>query len=280
MIPFNGRGIQGATSHCLGQNFSKMFNIWFEDNAGDKKFAWQNSWGLTTRTIGVMVMVHSDNKGLVLPPRVAPTQIIVVPIFEKNRVDDIIEKARFVYEEIRKLGVRVDIDDRTNYNPGWKYNHWELKGVPIRVEVGPNDIKKSQVRIVRRDNGASSFLQWSELGQLSSLLETIQGDMFTKAKNNLSSRVIKVGTWNEFLTSLNAKNFLLTPWCETSECEEIVKKRSADESKQTEGDHLTGSAKTLCLPFEQDPIKEGENCFQCGQPAKRRALWGDRKSVV
>ncbi|CAG9319709.1 unnamed protein product [Blepharisma stoltei] len=274
MIPFNGRGIQAATSHCLGQNFSKMFNIWFEDDSKEKKFVWQNSWGLTTRTIGVMVMVHSDNKGLVLPPRVAPTQAVIVPIFEKNKVEEVLNKSREIYDEIKRTGVRVELDDRQNYNPGWKYNHWELKGVPIRVEIGMKDIAKSQVRIVRRDTGKSEFVSWAELHTLPALLEQIQADMLAKAKQNLDSRVIKASNWADFLVALNAKNFVLTPWCQRNECEETVKHRSAEESKQTEGDHLTGSAKTLCQPFEQDPIQEGEACFQCGEPAKHRALWG------
>ena len=154
-IPTTGRAIQGATSHCLGQNFGKMFKIEYEDNQGKKAIPWQNSWGLTTRTIGVMVMVHGDDKGLVLPPRIAPVQVVIVLI--PYRDPEVTARQNVMCAEIeatlKAAGVRVKWDDRENYNPGWKYNFWELKGVPMRLEVGPKDVEKRQVRAVRRDTG-------------------------------------------------------------------------------------------------------------------------------
>lgn len=273
-IPTNGRGIQCATSHCLGQNFSKMFDIWFEDEKGKKQFAWQNSWGLTTRSIGVMVMWHSDNKGLILPPRVAATQVIVVPIPSKKETAQVLQKSKEIVSQLQSLGVRADIDDRDNYHPGWKFNHWELLGVPLRLEFGPKDLQSNSCKAVFRFNKKTLVLPLADLGRVPELLEEIQSEMFNNAKNLMQSRVIKTDLWDEFLHALNEKNLVLTPWCQQNACEETVKKRSAEESKHDDGEHYTGSAKTLCIPFEQDPILEGTKCFNCGVNATKRVLWG------
>lgn len=150
----SGRAIQGATSHNLGQNFGKMFKIYYEDDKGERAIPWQTSWGLTTRTIGVAVMVHGDNKGLVLPPRIAPVQVIICPIAHKDvSYDALLDYAYEIRRTLQAQNLRVDVDSRTNYTPGWKYNHWEQKGVPIRIEVGPRDLAQRSCRLVRRDNG-------------------------------------------------------------------------------------------------------------------------------
>lgn len=274
IIPNNGRGIQCATSHCLGQNFSHMFKIWFEDETGKKQYVWQNSWGLTTRTLGVMVMWHGDDKGLVLPPRVASTQVIIIPIPVKNEIDKVNAKCKEIAEELKGYGVRVEIDERDNYHAGWKFNHWELMGVPIRLELGPKDLKNNVVKLVLRYNKEIKILPWTQLNLISSILNDIQDTMFNNAKQLLHSRIIKADTWDQFLTGINHQNLVLTPWCEQKSCEESVKKRSAEESKHDDGEHLTGSAKTLCLPFEQDPLNPTDVCFSCGQPATKRVLWG------
>ena len=146
-VPATGRAIQGATSHNLGKNFGKMFKIEYEDKQGQKQIPWQTSWGFTTRSIGVMVMVHSDDTGLVLPPRVAPIQVVIVPIVMSGmNLDTLSGAASDLASQLRASGVRVELDDRDNYNPGWKYNYWELKGVPLRLELGPKDLEKRQVR--------------------------------------------------------------------------------------------------------------------------------------
>ena len=274
IIPVNGRGIQCATSHCLGQNFSNMFNIWFEDDKGKKQFVWQNSWGLTTRSIGVMVMWHGDDKGLVIPPRVAATQVIIIPILNKTDSEAIIHKCREIAEELQRIGVRVEIDERDNYHPGWKFNHWEVMGVPLRLELGPIDLNAGNVKIVKRYNKEQQVLSWDQLNLIPGILEDIQQDMFNKSKAILESRVIPADTWEEFMVALNHKNVVITPWCQQNSCEETVKKRSAEESKHEEAESLTGAAKTLCMPFEQDPITAGTKCFHCGISATRRVLWG------
>lgn len=185
----NGRAIQAATSHNLGQNFAKMFKIEFEDQKNEKKLVYQTSWGLTTRSIGIMTMFHGDDKGLVLPPRVASVQVVIVPIPFKGEEEAILKEAEKVYQIIKKGGVRVHLDDKTNNNPGWKFNYWELRGVPIRLELGPKDIKAQEVKCVIRVDGKKFQLKWDGLVEsLEKILEEIQNQMFTNAKARLQER--------------------------------------------------------------------------------------------
>lgn len=282
-VPCNGRGIQGATSHQLGQNFAKMFDVWFEDKAGVKQFAWQTSWGFSTRSIGSMIMVHSDNKGLVLPPRVAQTQVVFVPITYKDDDTTVLHaKIEELLKELKARGVRATFDDRENYNPGWKFNHWELKGTPIRLELGKKDFEKGEVRVVRRDNGEKSQMSWAALPQeIPRLLDQIHEDMYERARKTRDEHMKVAYNWDEFMGALNGRNIVLTPWCDEGTEEEKVKDRTKEESlklMQEAGEDeevLTGSAKTLCLPFEPIvPLKEGDRCFFTGKPAKVMALWG------
>lgn len=187
-VPCNGRGIQGATSHHLGQNFSKMFDISYEDpdNVGQKTFAWQNSWGMTTRTIGAMVMVHGDDNGLVLPPRVAAIQVVVIPVgitaqLKGEDKDKLIKKAEELVKTFTDIGIRAELDARDNVSPGWKFNHWELKGVPIRLEIGPKDLEKNQAVAVIRHNSEKRPLALDGLAStLKTLLDEIHKAMYEK----------------------------------------------------------------------------------------------------
>jgi len=277
-VPGNGRGIQGATSHYLGQNFSKMFEISFEDEKQEKTFAHQTSWGFSTRSIGSMVMIHGDNKGLVLPPRVANLQVIIVPIYHKDHFDKINESAENVYQILKKAGVRVKVDSRTNYNPGWKFNHWEVKGVPIRIEIGSKDVQKNEVKVVRRFDGEKYQLNVGQIAEkMLSELEFIHDAMYQNACKARNERTKAADNWDDFMAELNKRNVVLTPWCDQKECEITVKNRSKEESKaaENEGEELlTGSAKTLCKPLEQAPLAEGTKCFHCGSLATTRVLRG------
>lgn len=266
-IPNTGRGIQGATSHCLGQNFSKMFDIYFEDEKQGKSLVWQNSWAFTTRVIGVMVMIHGDDNGLVLPPRVAPVQVIVIPVPYKNVDPSLLLNACYeAAQKLRDAGLRVKEDTRVNYAPGWKYKDWELKGVPLRVEIGPKDLEKKQVRMARRDTFAKEDVNLEDIAaRAASLLDEIQENLFQRAKEERDQSIVKVQTWDEFVQALNDKKMVLAPWCDEVEAEEDVKAR-------TKGD--TGAAKTLCMPFDQQDLPTGTLCFASGKPAKRWALWG------
>jgi prolyl-tRNA synthetase len=277
-IPENGRAIQAATSHNLGQNFAKMFKIEFEDEKKEKRYVWQTSWGLTTRSIGIMVMYHGDDKGLVLPPRAAHTQVIIIPIPYKGKEAEVNDAAQDIFTDLKKTDIRVQIDLRDNYNPGWKFNHWELKGVPIRLEIGPKDVQNKEVRVVFRHTGEKAQLKWDSLKtELPVLLEKIQDDMLQKAKQRFNDKAKEASSWQEFMIHLNSRNVVLTPWCLSADCEEKVKERSGIETKEgvVEGENsLTGQAKTLCMPLKQEALKEGEKCFHCGVEAKTRVYWG------
>jgi len=286
-IPTTGRGIQAATSHHLGQNFSKMFKIQFEDVKGEKQFAWQTSWGVTTRSLGILFMVHGDDKGLVLPPRVAPIQVVIVPILMK-KVDTaaIIAKAKEIASSLKEKGFSVNVDDRENYNPGWKFNHWELKGVPLRVEFGPKDFTNNQVVVVRRDTGEKETVSIDNvLERVPAILDQIQKSLYEKATKTRDEHIVEVREWKDFVPALDGKNLVIVPWCERESCEDDIKKTSGEESKQKNAQKenekgetgtikLTGAAKTLCIPFEQRDLDPDTKCVKCSEKAKRWTLFG------
>lgn len=326
-IPTNGRAIQGATSHCLGQNFSRMFNITYSDetsgaageaaaaasadaddasatnatsaasastgSGGDgdvtedgKRHVWQNSWGLTTRTIGVMIMVHGDDKGLVMPPRVAPVQVVIVPILKAGDAegsDAAKTLCRTAHEALAAAGMRVELDDRDNYRAGWKYSHWEQKGVPVRIEIGTRDAVEGTCVLVTRHSGEKEVINVdAHLAEgVARLLETIQETMLENARRERDERVSIVTDWTGFLSALDKGNMVLAPWSETMESEEWVKKetkRLAEAAAGQASDEraaLSGAAKTLCIPMDQPAMPEGQMCFTgCGKPAMAWALWG------
>ncbi|KAG8774938.1 hypothetical protein FRC15_000900, partial [Serendipita sp. 397] len=283
-VPTTGRGIQGATSHCLGQNFSKMFDISVEDpnpaRKGERLFAWQNSWGLSTRTIGVMVMVHGDNQGLVLPPRVANQQVVIVPCgVNEATQNEVFGKCEEVAGILKGAGIRVKADLRETYLPGWKFNFWEQKGVPIRLEIGPKDIQKSQTVAVRRDNGVKATLSLSDITtSIPKLLDTIQADMYTRAKEIFDQRLIQVTKWEEVVPTLDNKCVVVMPWCEVEKCEDDIKERSGRSAEQTDERAPSAGAKSLAIPFDQsrwDPIEPGKTkCPACGSDAKRWTMFG------
>ncbi|KAI8820805.1 uncharacterized protein EV422DRAFT_63826 [Fimicolochytrium jonesii] len=287
-VPTTGRAIQGGTSHCLGQNFSKMFDILIENEAKERVHVWQNSWGLSTRTIGVMVMIHGDDKGLVLPPRVAAVQVVIIPvgITAKTSQEDrkaLAAKADELVKDLRKAGIRANSDTRENYTPGWKYNHWELKGVPVRLEIGPKDLAKNSTRAVIRHDSSSQDIPLATLtSTLSTLLETIQAAMFTKARAERDAHLIRLETWDKFVETLNNRCIILVPWCEREACEESVKERSARTAAEQSGEDEdekapSMGAKTLCIPFKQpeDGVKHGvTKCFACEELAKSYTLFG------
>ncbi|KAF2473784.1 prolyl-tRNA synthetase [Lindgomyces ingoldianus] len=297
-IPATGRGIQAATSHCLGQHFSKMFNITVEDpnakEAGKSEhiYVWQNSWGLTTRSIGVMILTHGDNRGLVIPPRVAEVQVVVIPVGVTAKMTpeakaDLYEKVKNIADDLISVGVRVETDYREGYSPGWKFNDWELKGIPLRIEFGPKDAEKGVVTTSRRDidnkDQARGETMVDNLKEaIPKLLETIQTDMFNKAEKAYREHRVQLTDWEEFVPTLNGKNVVLVPHCEGEKCEDEVKDMSA---RKEIGDNVAEDAKapamgakSLCIPFEQpEGIKEGQTkCINpnCKNFAKAWVLFG------
>eukprot|EP00559_Dactyliosolen_fragilissimus_P001160 CAMPEP_0184864196 /NCGR_PEP_ID=MMETSP0580-20130426/14077_1 /TAXON_ID=1118495 /ORGANISM="Dactyliosolen fragilissimus" /LENGTH=1029 /DNA_ID=CAMNT_0027362881 /DNA_START=9 /DNA_END=3095 /DNA_ORIENTATION=+ len=278
-IAGSGRAIQGATSHNLGQNFGKMFDISFQDEQGKSQIAWQTSWGLTTRSIGVMIMVHGDDAGLVLPPRISPLQAVIVPIISKKlTMEDAESYCGSILKDLVDSGIRAKYDDRKMYNPGWKYNHWEQKGVPIRIEVGPRDIEQKMARVVVRFNGEKTDLPIEGLGAaLKDKLETIQSQMFEKAKSARNEHLVQITEWKDFVPNLEKNNLVLTPWCggENQDWEDWVKNKSREESLQARGEEgedertaTSVAAKTLCIPFTQPDLPDGTKCIASGLPAK------------
>jgi prolyl-tRNA synthetase len=293
-IPSNGRGIQGATSHCLGQNFSKMFDITVEDPApkageGAKHIhVWQNSWGLSTRVIGVMVMIHGDDKGLVLPPRISKLQVVIIPVGinksttpeDKTKHYDQLQELK---ETLKKAGVRADYDVRDGYTPAWKFNDWELKGVPLRLEYGPKDAAKSVVSFARRDTGEKGTIAISSIAtEVPALLEKIQSDMYSKAEASFRSHRIVVTEWDEVVPALDSKNVVLIPHCLQEKCEDKIKEITKGASDESDGpaDQKAPSMgmKSLCIPFEQpDGIVKGETkCLNplCAALAEKWCMFG------
>lgn len=293
-IPSVGRGIQAATSHCLGQHFAKMFDITVEDpnqqvkdgEKRDKLYVWQNSWGFTTRSIGVMVLIHGDDKGLIIPPRVADVQVVIVPVGITAKTTD--EDRTKLYDEVSALGavledadIRVECDFREGYSPGYKFNDWEMKGVPLRLEFGPKDSANHVVTTSRRDGiGGKGTIPIAELGtNVPELLETIQADMFRKAQQEYADHRKIVRDWKDFVPTLNDKNVILVPHCLEGECEDEIKKDSAGNVEGQEVDARAPSmgAKSLCIPASQpEDIAEGTKCVnpKCGKEAKKWVMFG------
>ncbi|KAI1856759.1 hypothetical protein JX265_011400 [Neoarthrinium moseri] len=288
-IPSNGRGIQGATSHCLGQNFSKMFDITVEDPAEKGKHinVWQNSWGLSTRVIGVMVMIHGDDKGLVLPPRIAKNQVVVIPVgITKSTTPE----AKAAHEEqlqsikatLKKAGVRAVDDLREGYTPGWKFSDWELKGVPLRIEFGPKDAANEVVSFARRDTGEKGTIPIADLAtKVPELLETIQSDLYKKAEKSFDEHRIVIDDWEKVVPALDAKNVVQIPFCLEPKCEDKIKELTTAKHDQEPDASVPQAAsmgmKSLCIPFKQPKeVAEGQKCLnpECQALAKKYVMFG------
>ncbi len=247
------KALQMGTSHNLGQNFAKAFDIKFIDKDEKTKYAWQASWGVTTRLIGALIMVHSDDKGLVLPPKIAPTQIVIVPIIFDKTKKQTIKKSEELKQKLEKAGYTVMLDDREEYKAGFKYNEWELKGIPIRLELGPRDMEKNQIVMVRRDTSKKSFIKENDLiDETKKALDTMQKEMYEKAKNFLHENIYEAKDMKDFAKKID-KGLVRAGWCESETCEEKIK----DE---------TGATARL-IPFDDNPKSAGA-CIFCKKPAK------------
>lgn len=288
-----GRGCQGATSHNLGQNFGKMFNINIQDpdkNDGSVLIPWQNSWGLSTRVIGVMTMVHGDDRGMVLPPRVASVQVVIIPVgITKDTKDaereSLLDNCKSLEKELTSGGVRAKADLRDNYSPGWRFNHWEMKGVPVRVELGPKELAAGKLSLVLRYNGSRRVVAWDKemVNTMSALMDEIQSDMLNTARKIRQENTKRLTEWKDFTPMLNKKCLVLAPWCGEMACEDQVKKDSAEESKAAQSEDVRDDArapsmgaKSLCIPLEQPESVEGKTCIckDCSRPAKHWVLFG------
>ena len=250
----SGKAIQGPDFHHDGQNFAKAFNIKFLNKQEKQEYAWQNTFAITTRMLGVMIAIHSDDKGLVLPPKMAPVEIVIVPILFDKTKEKVLKKA----EEIKKeLKFRVELDDRDEYNPGWKFNEWEMKGVPIRLEIGPKDLEKDQVILVRRDNNEKQAVKIKQLDKkIKEVFEDIHLSLYNKSKKFFKSNVVKVKNFNELKKAIKDKKLALANFCNKEGCEGLIKDK-------------TGGATSRII------IKEvNGKCVHCGKEGKFLTYFG------
>jgi len=250
----DGKAIQAGTSHNLGQGFMKAFDVKFLGKDEKTHTPWQNSWGFSTRLIGAIVMVHGDNNGLVLPPKIAPIQVVIVPILFDKTKEEVLKQCKEL-KNILSLKFDVELDDREEYTPGWKYNEWELKGVPVRLELGPKDLDKGQVVLVRRDTGEKSFskLSGNVAKDVQKLLEDIEMNLFSKAQKFLKESTAEASNWKDFSDAIKQKKLVKVPFCGEIECEDWIKDK-------------TGGATSRLIPLDS---KEPEgNCVQCSKKAK------------
>jgi len=223
----DGKALQMGTSHFLGQNFSKPFEVKFADKNNVEHFAWQTSWGISWRLIGAMIMTHGDDKGLVLPPNVAPTQVVIVPIYKNDEgKEKILSKVDGIKNNLESKEIRVHVDDRSELSPGYKFNDWELKGVPLRIEIGPKDIEKQSMVIAKRYNREKSTLSFNEIEKISIILDEIQKEMLKNAKEQARKNTIDISEYTEFKSKIEGGGFINAPWCGKSECEEKIKEET------------------------------------------------------
>ena len=224
----DGKALQMGTSHFLGQNFSKPFDVKYLDENNVETFAWQTSWGVSWRLIGGMIMTHGDDKGLVLPPKIAPIQVVIIPIYySKEDRENIVQKARQIKDSLSNSDIRVHLDDRDYLTPGFKFNDWELKGIPIRIEIGPKDIAKNQVVLVRRHNQTKISIDIDALTEkILTDLKTIQKEMFDAAKKILDERVVKISQYQQFKEELDNGKMIDCSWCGNQTCEDKIKEET------------------------------------------------------
>ena len=254
----DGKALQSGTSHFFGSDFAEAFGIKFLNKNNELETVNQTSWGLSTRIIGAIIMVHGDDSGLVLPPHIAPTQVRIIPIAQHK--EGVLDKANELLNSLKENSIRVDIDV-TDKTPGWKFSEQEMLGIPARIEIGPKDIEKGVVTVVRRDNREKIEIKISELNtRLPELLEEIQENMYNKAKQFLDTHIDSATTMDEMIEKFNNKRgFIKAMWCGNEECEEQIK----DE---------TGGAGSRCIPFEQEHLSD--KCVYCGKEAKHMVIWG------
>ncbi|MFH0953215.1 MAG: proline--tRNA ligase [Verrucomicrobiota bacterium] len=257
----DGKALQSGTSHNLGQNFAKAFDIKFLDQQGKEQFCWTTSWGLSTRFIGAIIMTHGDDQGLILPPRLAPIQAVIVPIAKSDEEKKaVMEAAKRIQQELIAANIRVKLDERDGLTPGFKFNDWELRGVPLRIEIGPKDVAKGTVVLARRDRPGKegkSFVPQAGLAQaVTEMLATIQTALYERALAFRKSNTREPANYEEFKAAVE-HGFALSFWCGNAKCEEKIK----EETKAT----------VRCVPLEQ-PGGDGR-CILCGEPSKERAIF-------
>ena len=250
----DGRALQAGTSHNLGQNFARGFDIKFQARDKSVQYVYGTSWGVSTRMIGAVIMTHGDEGGLILPPRIAPYQVVIVPIPRGNWRETVLPKAKEIRDELVARGIRVMLDDRDSQTPGWKFNEWELRGVPLRLEIGPKDLEKSQVVLARRDTREKSFVPMAGLGEhAEALLAAIQRALYDRALKFREEHTVEADTGAEFKAIMEGRpGFVISPWCGSAACEASIKAET--------------QATIRNIPFA-GPLPAGKSCVACEAPA-------------
>ena len=256
----DGKALQAGTSHFLGQNFAKAFDVKFSDKNNTLDYVWATSWGVSTRLIGGLVMTHSDDEGLVLPPRIAPVQVVIVPIFKGEEQKALLdEKVHAMVASFKAAGIRVKYDDSDNQRPGWKFAEYELKGVPVRIAVGPRDLENNQVEIARRDTKEKTTVSMEGITEtVAQLLLDIQSNLFNRAKKYRDEHITKVDSWDDFISTLDTKaGFVSAHWDGTPETEDKIKEMT--------------KATIRCIPLNNE--QEAGTCILTGKPSVQRVLF-------
>ncbi len=256
----DGKALQAGTSHFLGQNFAKAFDVKFSDKDNKLDYVWATSWGVSTRLVGALVMAHSDDQGLVLPPRIAPLQVVIVPVYKGDEQKKMIgEKVDTIMKELKQKGIRVKYDDNDNARPGWKFAEYEMKGVPVRLALGARDLEKNEIEIARRDTKEKKTIPLDGLSEyIVQLLDTIQQGMYDKAKAFRDEHITRADTWEEFEQLLDGKGgFISAHWDGTPETEETIKEKT--------------KATIRCIPLD-NPREEGK-CILTGKTSSQRVLF-------
>jgi prolyl-tRNA synthetase len=255
----DGKALQAGTSHFLGQNFAKAFDVKFLNKENKQEFVWATSWGVSTRLMGALIMSHSDDNGLVLPPKLAPIQVVIVPIYRnEEQFDQLSEKAHEIKKLLEDKGIRVKFDNRTTQKPGYKFAEWELKGVPIRLAIGPRDLENNSVEVARRDTLEKESLQLQNIDQkVANLLEQIQKNLFQKALDFRNENTFKVDTWEEFEARIEKGGFVMAHWDGTPETEQKIKEKT--------------KATIRLIPIEG--AKEKGKCILTGNPSEQRVYF-------
>ncbi len=255
----DGRALQAGTSHNLGQNFAKVFDIQFQARDKSLQYVWQTSWGVSTRMLGGLIMTHGDDSGLLLPPRVAPYQVVIVPIPRGNWQETVLPRARAIQSDLEANGIRVMLDHRDTYTPGWKFSEWEMRGVPVRLEIGPKDIERSQVVLVRRDTREKMPTPVDGLvARVGDLLEEIQAALFQQALRFREERTTRVSSYEEFTRVMEGRpGFVVAPWCGDGACETQIKAET--------------QATIRNIPL--DGVSSVGGCVRCGKPAPAEAYF-------
>jgi len=256
----DGKALQAGTSHFLGQNFAKAFDVKYLSKEGKQEYVWATSWGVSTRLMGALVMTHSDDLGLVLPPTLAPFQVVIVPIYRNDeQLSQITEAAQRIMSELREQGITVKFDNRDTHKPGWKFAEYELKGVPVRIAIGPKDLEKGTVEVARRDTLEKEFLQQNNIAtKIKNLLDQIQTNLYDKARTHREENTHAVNTWDEFVDVIENKGgFVHAHWDGTPETEDKIKEMT--------------KATIRCIPL--DAKEEDGKCILTGNPSKRRVIF-------